>query len=317
MTERRRYGRQAVEISNPDRIFFPDAGITKGDLIDYYERVADIMLPHVGGRAVMMRRFPDGLGGEGFYQKEVPDYFPDWIRTVEVKKEGGRLTQLVIENAATLVYLANQACIDPHVWLSRVDRPDHPDRMIFDLDPAGSDFSAVRSAARAFGEILRDLRLEPFVMTTGSRGLHVAVPLDRRADFDTVRAFAREVAEVVVSRDPERLTTEQRKNKRRGRLFVDIQRNAYAQTAVAPYAVRPQPGAPVATPLEWEELGDRTLRSQRYTLKNLFRRLERDGDPWKHIARHASSLREAQRRLKDVVADAEPRARARRRGGSR
>jgi bifunctional non-homologous end joining protein LigD len=120
-----------------------------------------------------------------------------------------------------------------------------------------------------------------------------------------------------MSRDPERLTTEQRKNKRRGRLFVDIQRNAYAQTAVAPYAVRPQPGAPVATPLEWEELGDRTLRSQRYTLKNLFRRLERDGDPWKHIVRHASSLREAQRRLKDVVADAEPRARARRRGGSR
>jgi bifunctional non-homologous end joining protein LigD len=235
----------------------------------------------------------------------VPEYFPEWIKTVTVRKARGSVTHVVVDRAATLVYLADQACITPHVWLSRVDRPHHPDRLIFDLDPSGRTFDPVVAGARALREALEAIDLVPYLMTTGSRGLHVVVPLDRSADFDTARALARRVAASVADQAPDRFTVEQRKEKRRGRVYLDTMRNAYAQTAVTPYAVRALPGAPVAVPLEWAELS-RLAAPQPYTIKTIARRLARKGDPWKDIGRRARAIREAEQRLDVLEAELVP-----------
>jgi bifunctional non-homologous end joining protein LigD len=297
------FGSLVVETSNEDKLYFPDDGITKGDLLDYYRDVADTMLPYLEGRPLTMHRFPDGIRGEDFYHKEAPDYFPDWIERVMVKKEGGSVHHVLVQKAASLVYIANQGCITPHVWLSRRDRIDHPDQLIFDLDPPGDGFAAVKHAARELRELLEGLGLAVFVKTTGSRGLHVLAPLDRSADFDTVRAFARGAARFLAARHPDRLTTEVRKEKRGGRLFLDTARNAYAQTAVAPYAVRALPEAPVAAPLDWDELGDSGLTARRYTLRNVRRRLGQREDPWKGMMRHAHSLTRPRAKLDRLLED--------------
>lgn len=301
MSEVRSYGGQRVELSNLDKLFFPGEGITKGDVVDYYERAADWMLPHLKDRPLSLERYPDGIEGEGFYQKQTPEYFPDWITTasVPVKSkggEGGSQSQIVCDAKATLVYLANQACLTPHVWLSRRDHLDEPDRMVFDLDPSGDDFEPVRRAARALRELLEEIGLASFLMLTGSRGAHVVVPLRRHYDFDRVRSFARAVADRLASRRPEELTTAQRKEARGDRLFLDTTRNAYGQTTVSPYALRARPGAPVATPIEWDELRD-VVTSDHYTVRNLFRRLAQKDDPWSDIGSHSQALAEPERRL--------------------
>lgn len=293
-----------VEVSSLDRVLFPDEGLTKGDLIDYYRRIAEIMLPYCQGRPVTMHRFPNGIHKPGFYQKEAPDYFPDWIERVQIKvlEEDKSQPQVLIQNAASLVYLANQGCITPHVWLSRVDKINYPDRLIFDLDPPDSDFSLVRFTAHLLRTMLEKLELAPYLMTTGSRGLHVVVPLDRSADFDTVRDFARDVAGRLVEQEPDRLTTETRKDKRDDRLFLDYLRNSYAQNAAAPYSVRPKPGAPIATPLDWDELDNADMDSQRYTMQNIFRRLGQKADPWQGMVERAGSIEKARRRLEEMPA---------------
>lgn len=287
-----------IDISNPGKVLFPDAHITKGDLVDYYHRIAPTMLPHVGKRPLTLHRFPDGIADDGFYQHQVSGHFPAWIDRVRLPREsGGSVEHCLCNDAATLVYLANQACITPHAWLARGDRPRHPDRMVFDLDPTGDDFGLVRSGARIIRKVLDEIGLTTFVMTTGSRGMHVVVPLDAGTGFDDTREFARRITQVATARAPDRLTTEQRRNKRGSRLYLDIMRNAYGQTAVAPYAVRAKPGAPVAMPLEWEEVGDGGLRADRYTIANAFRRLGQKKDPWHAIGRHAASLQAHEARL--------------------
>jgi bifunctional non-homologous end joining protein LigD len=295
-----RIGRRTVAITHPDKVLFPAIGFTKLDLARYYERVAETMLPHVRGRPVSMQCFPEGVEGSGFFMKNAPSYFPDWIDRVSVAKRGGRVSHVLCTQTATLVYLANQNTITPHVWTSRADQLRRPDRLIFDLDPPDEDFAAVRAAARTLGELLRDLGLKPFAMTTGSRGLHVVVPLRRTEPFGPVRRFARAVAETLVAQDPERLTVEARKAKRENRIYVDVLRNGYAQTAVPPYAVRALDKAPVAAPLHWDELDDRRLHPQRFTVRNLFRRLDADGDVWRGISRHARSLDRARRELRSL-----------------
>ncbi|MGZ4403911.1 MAG: non-homologous end-joining DNA ligase [Gaiellaceae bacterium] len=285
----------AVEISKPDKVLFPD-GLTKADLARYYERIAPTMLPHVRGRPVHMQRFPDGIEGEEIQQKQAPHYFPDFVERVRVRrKRGGSIEHVLIENEETLVYLADQACVTPHVWLSRVDRLDNPDQLVFDLDPPGPDRRAVVDAARALRKLLEEVGLVAYVKTTGSRGLHVVAPVDRNVRFDETRAFARDVAALLAEKEPRRYTVEQRKEKRQGRLYIDTARNAYGQTAVAPYAVRALRGAPVACPLEWHELA--RVEVQQFTLHNIARRLARKGDPWAEMSDSARSLRGPQRRL--------------------
>jgi bifunctional non-homologous end joining protein LigD len=248
-----------------------------------------------------MQRFPDGIEEHGFFHKQVPEHFPNWIKRAEVEKRGGTVTHAIACDRRTLVYLADQATITPHVWLSRVPRLEHPDRLVFDLDPSGTDFSDVRRAARNLGGLLDQLGLTPFAMLTGSRGLHLWVPLRPQAGFEEVRAFARAVAELLVRRAPDALTLAARKEKRGERILVDVMRNGYAQTAVPPYAVRARATAPVATPVRWEELSDSRLRSDKFTVRSIGRRLALDGDPWRGMSRRGSGLEEPRRRLERLT----------------
>lgn len=296
-------GRYTVPITSEDKILFPRAHISKGELIRYYERIAPYMIPHMKDRPITMRRFVHGIGDEGFYQKDASDYFPAWIARVPVEKQdGGVVDYVACNNAATLVYLANQLTIEQHVWLSRSDKLNYPDRMIFDLDPSSKDFNGVRQAALQLKDLLEgELGLCTFVMTTGSRGLHVVVPLKRIHDFDQVHAFAKDVATLMVKRYPQDVTIEMRKAKRRGKVFVDYLRNSWAQTGIAPYSVRAQEGAPVATPLLWKEVSSTTLTPQKFTIKNMFKRLSSKGDLWKDIDAYACTLKDARKALDKLL----------------
>ena len=284
-----RAGRRNVRITHPDKALFPD-GITKADLAEYYRDVAGAMLPHVRDRPVSMQRFNGGITRPGFFHKDIPKGAPDWVPTIEVPKKGGTVRHVLANETATLVWLANQNCITPHVSTARADRLVRPDRIVWDLDPSGDDFDLVRRAALALGGLLRAGGTEPFAMVTGSRGIHVVVGIRRRHGYGAVRDAALAVAQALVERHPDELTTEFYKEKREGRLFVDVNRNGRAQTAVPAYAVRPRPGAPVATPLRWEELDDGALRPDGFGLRAALGRLERDGDPWADIARAAGAL---------------------------
>ena len=296
-----KFGARSFETKNTDKVLFPDAGITKGELIDYYRKVAPVMLPHLENRPLTLHRFPDGVEESGFYQQDAPGYFPDWIDTCRVRrsgdKDGDRVEHVLCNDDATLAYLANQAVVTFHGWLARAPKLRTPDKLVFDLDPPGDDFEPVRQAARWVAALMEELDLAPFVMTTGSRGLHVVTPLQPELDFDDARDFARAMADRLADEHPEELTIEQRKNKRQGRLYLDVMRNAYGQTGVVPYSIRALPGAPVATPLALEELGDRRLEPRRWHLKNIMRRLGQRDDPWKDIRRHAASARRARRKL--------------------
>jgi bifunctional non-homologous end joining protein LigD len=275
-------------LSHPDKVLFPADGITKADLAAYYEAVAPAMLPHVRGRPLNLWRWNAGIERQRVVQQEIPKGAPEWVHRVSVpRRRGGEVTHAIADDAGTLRWLAQVNCITPHVWTSRVDRLDRPDRMIFDLDPPdeGAEFDHIREGALAMGELLRELGLDAYAMTSGSRGIHVVAPLRRTADHDHVRERAREISEELAGRRPDRLTTAWRKNKRGGRILIDTARNTYAQTTVAPYAVRAKPGAPVATPLRWEELEDARLRADSFTLATLPARLERDGDSWAAIGR--------------------------------
>jgi bifunctional non-homologous end joining protein LigD len=281
-----------VKLSHPDKVLFPDDGITKADLADYYAAVAKAMVPHMRDRPLNLWRWNSGIGGQRVVQQEIPKGAPEWVARVEVpRRRGGNVVHALANDAATLRWLANQNCITPHVWNSRADKLDRPDQIVFDLDPSGEhDFENIRAAALALGESLRELGLEPFAKTSGSRGLHVVAPLRRTRTADEVREISGAIAERVAAEHDDTLTTAWRKEKRDGRILVDVARNTYAQTVVAPYAVRALPGAPVATPLEWEELKDPELSPQRFTLRDVPARLERLGDPWSDIRRFARSL---------------------------
>jgi bifunctional non-homologous end joining protein LigD len=220
----------------------------------------------------------------------VPDYFPGWVARSTVAKRDGRITHALADNAATLVYLAGQNVVTPHIWLSRAEEPRKPDRLIVDFDPSGGGFADVRAAAREAGERLRDAGLAPYAMVTGSRGVHVVCPLRRGAGFTDAHRFARALAEEMVRDDPRRLTLEWHKAERGSKIFVDVNRNAYAQHAVAPYGVRAKPRAPVATPVHWEELSDGRLKPDRWTVKSIAARVDAEGDPWSGMARRARAL---------------------------
>lgn len=282
-------------ISNPTRLLFPGAGLTKGDVVGYYERIAETMLPHMRGRPLTLHRFPEGIDRPGFYMKEAPSYFPDWIERVmiPVEERGGELQPQVIANdTATLRYLANQGTVTPHIWLSRTPHLEQPDKIIWDLDPAERDFDAVRQAARHLRPLLEEAGLVPFLMTTGSKGLHVVVPVEPGPSFDDTRAFARALSQRLVDRYPDRYTLELSIKQRQGRLFLDYLRNSFAQNSVAPYALRARPAAPVATPLDWSELSRADLHAQSYTARNIFRRLGQKPDPMASMFDHARPLPE-------------------------
>jgi bifunctional non-homologous end joining protein LigD len=280
-----------IQITHPEKLAFPDDGITKGEIVDYYSRIAARMLPCVRQRPLHMNRFPDGIKRFAIQQKRVPDSFPPWItRTTLDLHKGGTITHAVIDNAATLVYLANYNMITAHVWLSRIEAPEQPDQVMFDLDPADDNFGLVRQTALALKALLEGMKLVPFVKTTGSRGLHVVAPITADRHFEEVHQFADAVAQRLAAGDPKHLTTEFLKEKREGRLFLDVNRNAYAQTAVAAYAVRARRGAPVAMPIAWPEVERDELQPDGVTIRNVWDWLRDRDDPWISMADSSKPL---------------------------
>lgn len=280
-----------VEITHPDKVLFPKEKITKKELADYYGKVSKLMLPHIKDRPISMKRYPRGITQPGFFQKNAPQGMPKWVKTATVQRQEKETTEMVLCNdKASLVWLANQNCITPHIWLSRIDKPQYPDRLVFDLDPPPrKGFAAIVEGALLLRDILqKKYKLKAFVTTTGSKGLHVVVPIKRKHRFDEVRKFAKQVAEMLVVADPKKYTTHIRKEQRKGRLYIDVMRNGKGQTVMAPYAVRPKDGAPVATPLSWDELKSPSLRADSFNIRNIGKRLSKN--PWAGMDRSAKTL---------------------------
>ncbi len=292
---------RTVEVSHPDRVVFPDAGLTKGDLLAYHERIAPLMLPHLAGRPVAMKRYPEGIGSAGFFQKQAPEHLPSWVRRVDVpKREGGVLRHVVVDETATLLELVQFGTIELHPWLSLADDLERPDRLVLDLDPEEDDLDGVRLAARAVRDVCLEVGLDPRLMTSGSAGYHVVVAIEPTEGFDAVGDVAHDLARVVARRHPDRTTIAHRIADRGGRVFLDHLRNAYGQTSVVSYGVRARASAPVATPLDWDELGRVAPRDHR--VDTLFRRLGQRDDPWTGAAR--ARIADVRPHLDDLVAEA-------------
>jgi bifunctional non-homologous end joining protein LigD len=283
-------------ITHPEKVLFPDDGITKGELAAYYEAIAPVMLPHIVGRPVTMERFHRGIGAPGFFQKNVVKGFPEWLERVEVPKNDGSVHHPVVRDTRSLLWLANQNSITPHVWTSRAPDIMKPDICVFDLDPADDDQRRLRSATLLLRDVLEELRLSSWVKTSGSKGFHIVVPLDGAADYGTVASFAHRFGELLVRRDPENLTREFHKVDRGGRILVDTGRNEYSATFAAAYAVRAKPGAPVSAPCTWAEIEQAKVEPRTFTLRNMAARVADVGDLWADLLECKQSLLRLERR---------------------
>ena len=270
-------------ITHPDKVLFPEDGITKGELAAYYERVADVMLPHLKGRPITMERFPSGIGSKGFLQKDVVKGFPEWLQRVEAPKKDGTVHYALANDRRSLLWLANQNTITMHVWPSRAPRLDHPDVCVFDLDPSRDEPDVLRDAALALRDLLLEQGVASWVKTSGSKGFHIVTKLASRAAFADSSHFAHLVANILVQRKPKQLTLEFSKADRGGRILVDIGRNRPGATFAAAYTVRPKPGAPVSAPCTWEEVERGTALPQTFTLRTMAARLEAVGDLWSEL----------------------------------
>lgn len=287
-----------MERTNPDKIYFPGDNLTKGRIVDYYEHIAPYMLRHLENRPVMLHRFPEGIRKFGFYQKDAAD-LPEWIGKVRVTKQDGHNDMAVVNDEDTLLYLANQGTIAFHTWMSQCNKLHTPDKIVFDLDPPDNkDIGLVKKGAKALKHFLEhELGLKTYLMTSGSKGLHVVTPILEKWDFKVVKQFSREVAERVAASDEQHFTTLIRKKGRQGRLFLDYLRNDYQQTSVCAYSLRAREGAPVATPLLWDEL-PKIKSAAQYHLKNIFRRLGQTGCcPWENFHENAGDIDLAKRKL--------------------
>ena len=287
-----------LTFSNIDKVFFPEAGYTKGDLIQYYASVAPVLLPHLEGRPISMSRYPDGIDGDSFYEKRAPGHQPDWMRTVPVvsDSQGGVIEFLLAGSREALMWFANMGCIEVHPFHSREGSLENPTYAIFDFDPAeGASWDQVTSSARLLEVALGQLGMEGYPKLSGSRGLHVYVPLEPVHDFARVRRFVGEVGQYLAAANPDDITMEWDKPKRKGKVFIDHNRNASGQTVASAYSVRPRPGAPVSVPLTWDEVGE--VANGAYTIANLWDRLQRFGDLFAPVARGGQTLDEAEEQL--------------------
>jgi bifunctional non-homologous end joining protein LigD len=287
-------------ITHPEKVLFPEDGITKGELAAYYESIAPIMVPHIRGRPVTMERYPAGIGQKGFMHKDVSKGFPSWLERVEVPKKDGTVHHAVINDTRSLLWMANQNTITPHVWSTRAPDLYHPDICVFDLDPSVEDPDMLRSATLAVRDLLKELGLPSWLKTSGSKGFHIAVPLDGKTNMGDVARFAHAVGSLLVSRHPETLTQEFSKADRGRRIYVDTGRNGYSATWAAPYAVRAKPGAPVSAPCTWEELERGEVGPRSFTLRTMSDRIAASGDLWSDMRRLRRSLRRPLDRLRCI-----------------
>lgn len=289
------------KIAHSEKILFPKSAITKGQLIAYYEAIATYMLPYLKDRPLTLQRFPDGIVKKGFFQKNTPNYFPDWIHTEKVKKQGGWVNHVICDCKETLIYLVGQGTISFHITLSRIDKLDYPDKLIFDLDPSNATFRDVTESAHILRTLLEsELGLTTYPMLTGSLGIHLVVPLDRSDNFDSVRAFAKNIAQYIAKVYPEEFTAEIRKQQRKGRLFVDYLRNSYAQTAICPFSARAFENAPVAVPIGWDELQNGIKSAQAFTINTILNRLKYKSNPWEDLFKNPYSLDSAMSKLENL-----------------
>ena len=277
-------------ITHPEKILFPDDGITKGDLAAYYGSIASVMLPHLRGRPLTMERYPAGIGTKGFWQKDVSKGFPPWLERVAVPKKDGVVHHPIVTDTRSLLWVTNQNTITHHVWASRLPRLDYPDLCVFDLDPSKDDAAAVRDAAIGLRELLHELGLPCWVKTTGSKGFHIVVPVDGKTPIGVVVRFANAVGSLFVSLAPDRLTQEFNKVDRRGRIYVDTGRNGYSATFAAAYTVRAKPGAPVSAPCTWEEVERGAVSPATFTVRNMSDRIATAGDVWADMRGRGRSL---------------------------
>jgi bifunctional non-homologous end joining protein LigD len=288
-------------ITHPEKVLFPDDGITKGELASYYEMVAPLMVPHIRARPVTMERYPSGIGKKGFFHKDVSKGFPEWLVRVEVPKKDGTVHHPLVTDTRSLLWITNQNCITPHVWTSRAPNLYQPDVCVFDLDPSREDEPDVlRAAALALRDLLDELGLASWLKTSGSKGFHIVVSLDGKADMGQVAGFAHAVGTTLVKRDPAHLTQEFHKSDRRGRILVDTGRNGYSATFAAAYAVRAKAGAPVSAPCTWEELERGEVGPRSFTLRTMAGRIRNVGDPWSDMSRRRRSLTRAVERLRKI-----------------
>ncbi len=276
---------------------FPEDGITKGELAAYYEMIAPLMLPHIRARPLTMERYHRGMGEKGFFQKDVKKGFPEWLERVEVHHNRGIVHYPLITDTRGLLWIANQNCITAHVWVSRAPDLVHPDICVFDLDPLVDEPAVLRAAALGLRDFLAELGLRSWVKTSGSKGYHIAIPLDGSAHTGEVSSFAHTVGRAMVQRDPVHLTQEFSKADRGGRILVDTGRNDYSATFAATYTVRAKPGAPISAPCTWEELESGEVAPQTFTLRNLERRIADTGNVWADIYSQGQSLSQARELL--------------------
>jgi bifunctional non-homologous end joining protein LigD len=287
-----------ISFSNVDKVFFPDTGYSKGDLIQYYASVAPVLLPHLTGRPISMSRFPDGIEGPSFYEKRAPGHQPDWMRTVPVPSDsqGGTIDFLLADSPEALMWFANMGCIEVHPFHSTFEHLEHPSYAIFDFDPAqGSEWEQVVAGARLLHVALGRLGLDGYPKLSGARGLHVYVPLDPVHGYERVRRFVGEVGQYLAAANPDDITMEWDKPKRKGKVFIDHNRNASGQTVASVYSVRPLPGAPVSVPLTWDEVG--SVSNGEVTIANLWDRLQRYGDLFAPVAEKGQTLDAAEEAL--------------------
>ena len=287
-------------ITHPEKVLFPDDGITKGELAAYYQTVARIMLPHIRKRPVTMERYPAGIGEKGFFHKDVSKGFPTWLKRIEVPKHGGIVHHPLVTDTRSLRWVVNQNCITPHVWTSRAPDLYQPDVCVFDLDPSSDGPEVLRAAALGLRDLLAELGLPSWVKTSGSKGFHIVVSLDGKSGFGAVSRFAHAVGAILVDRNPKHLTQEFSKADRGGRIFVDTGRNGYSATFAAAYAVRAKPGAPVSAPCTWEEVERGEVGPRTYTLRTMGERIARVGDLWSDVRKNRRSLLRAMARLQKL-----------------
>lgn len=290
------------QLTHKDKILFPKTGITKEQIFSYYDKISEYILPYLKQRPLTIQRFPKGIESEGFFQKNAPNYFPDWIPTVKVKKGGGWVNHVICNTKETLLYLVNQDVITFHVALSTIDKIEYPDKLVFDLDPPKENFKSAIKAANALRFIMeKELELKTFVMTSGSKGLHLAIPLKQLEKFDEIHDFAKMTANYLVSKNSNEFTTAIRKEKRQNKLYIDWLRNSYGQTSVAPFSIRAIENAPVATVLYWNELEADLPNAQLYTINSIFKRLATKNNPWDGFEHHAKSITKAKEKLKRLM----------------
>ena len=296
-----------VKLTSPDRLLYPDDGITKGDLFEYYRAVAPAILPHLLDRPFTMKRYPHGIDGEVFFQKQAPKHLPDWIPTRQFRtwpRAGeSRLVDFALVNSPeALLFMVQNNCIDMNAWYSRVDKPDRPDFVLFDLDPPDGGFELAIEVAHLIHGLLDEVDLPGYVKTSGADGIHVVAPITRRSTFKQTYAFAERASQLLEERHPGKVTTEWLKKKRSG-VLVDHRQNGHGKTIASVYSVRPKPGGPVSTPLRWEELTS-DVRPRDFTMQTALERIEQHGDLFAPVLEDQRPLAAAAKKLERLGSDA-------------